>query len=179
MPHRASPLLVIGSTGTTGRQTASGVPTAPIATGTANPRAPRLVAATLFVSGVVLLGIGGASLVAPVAFHASSGISLGESRSVLSEARAVGGSLLGVGAVVLLGAFVSRLAFTASVLGAVMYVSYGLSRLLSMAVDGLPAQELVLATVVELILGLLCVAALVAHRRRAGAPAQIEEHRPG
>ncbi|WP_437537650.1 DUF4345 domain-containing protein [Sorangium sp. So ce726] len=156
---------------------APGVATIPIAKGAANLDAPRLATATLFVSGLVLFGIGGASLVAPVAFHASSGISLGESSSLLSETRAVGGSLLGAGAVILLGAFVSRLAFTASVLGAVMYLSYGLSRLLSMAVDGMPAQELVLATAVELILGLLCVAALVAHRRRAGGPTQVEATR--
>jgi len=179
MPDRARPILVIGSTGTTGRQTAPGVATIPVARRTANQRAPRLAAATLFVAGLVLLGIGGASLVAPVAFHASSGISLGESRSVLSEARAAGGSLLGAGAVILLGAFVSRLAFTASVLGAVMYVSYGLSRLLSMAVDGMPAQELVLATAVELIIGLLCAATLVAHRRHAGGPTQVEAPQPG
>ncbi|WP_437969379.1 DUF4345 domain-containing protein [Sorangium sp. So ce260] len=147
---RSDSILAIGPTGKT--------------KGTSIVQSGRVVKVTLFIAGLVLIGIGGATLLAPVAFHATSGIELGDSRSLLSETRAAGGSLLGTGALILLGAFSSRLAFTATVVGAVTYVSYGLSRLLSMAADGMPAQGLVLATAVELVLGLSCAAALVWRR---------------
>ncbi|MGK4007074.1 DUF4345 domain-containing protein [Sorangium sp. So ce1036] len=146
--------------------TAPEVVTTPVSKGTASMQRWRVETVTLLIAGLVLLGIGGATLLAPAAFHATSGIELGDSRSLLSETRAAGGSLLGSGVLIMLGAFASRLAFTATIVGAVTYVSYGLSRLLSMAVDGMPAQALVLATVVELVLGLSCVAALVWRRER-------------
>ncbi|KYF79475.1 hypothetical protein BE11_07510 [Sorangium cellulosum] len=169
---RSDPILVIGSTGKTMRlpgratpeMTALDVVTMHASKRTASTQRWRVVTVMLFIAGLVLIGIGGATLLAPVAFHATSGIELGDSRSLLSETRAAGGSLLGAGALITLGAFASRLTFTATVVAAVTYLSYGLSRLLSMAVDGMPAQELVLATVVELALGLSCGASLVWRR---------------
>ncbi|KYF58308.1 hypothetical protein BE08_23280 [Sorangium cellulosum] len=144
--------------------TAPEVATMRVSRRAASVQRSRVVTVVLFIAGLVLLGIGGATLLAPVAFHATNGVELGDSRSLLSETRAAGGSLLGAGALIMLGAFVSRLTFTATVVAAVTYVSYGLSRLLSMAVDGMPAQGLVLATVVELVIGLSCAASLVWRR---------------
>jgi hypothetical protein len=98
------------------------------------------------------------------AFHRANGIDPGGGASLLSEARAAGGALLTTGVLIMLGAFVARLTFTAAVLGTAVCLSYGLARLLSLAWDGRPAGNLMVAAVVELLLGIACVFALVRHR---------------
>jgi hypothetical protein len=135
---------------------------------------PKLLGAVLFTSGLVVVVIGAASLFAPAAFHGFGGIDVGGDASLLNELRAAGGVLLATGAVVLLGAFVPRLTTTAAALGALLYLSYGLSRLLGMAVDGMPATGLVAATAVELVLGLACAYTVVRLRRTRAARALPE-----
>jgi len=46
------------------------------------------------------------------------------------------GGLLAIGMLVAAGAFVHRLAFTATVVSALIYLSYGLCRIVGMALDG-------------------------------------------
>jgi hypothetical protein len=125
---------------------------------------------TLFTSGLVVILIGAATLFAPVAFNEFNGVGLGGDAGLLSEVRAAGGSLLASGVLIVLGAFVPRLAFTAALLGSVTYLSYGLSRVLSIAVDGTPGSGLVLAAAVETALGLACAFVLVRYRRRDAGP---------
>ena len=50
------------------------------------------------------------------------------------------------------------------VVSALIYLSYGLSRILSMAMDGMPAEGLVQVAVLEIVTGLVCVFALVKYR---------------
>ena len=115
----------------------------------------------LFVTGFIGVGIGGAILFVPVAFHATSGIVVAEHAGLLSEMRAAGGVLFACGFLVLLGAFVRSLTFTALLLATVLYLSYGTSRLFSMLVDGMPSDSLVLVTGFELVVGTICALALV------------------
>ncbi|GAA3213465.1 DUF4345 family protein [Dactylosporangium siamense] len=110
----------------------------------------------LSVAGLVAVAVGAASLFAPVAFHRQYGISIGADANLLSETRAAGGAVLAVGVLLLVGAFVARLAFAAALSGAVFYLAYALARGLSVALDGTPAGGLVLGGVVELVLGLAC-----------------------
>ncbi|WP_449065044.1 DUF4345 domain-containing protein [Planomonospora algeriensis] len=124
----------------------------------------------LFVSGLVVIVIGAATLFAPVAFNEFNGVELGGDAGLLSEVRAAGGALLASGVLIMLGAFVPRLAFTAALLGTVTYLGYGLSRVLSIALDGTPGRGLVLAAAVETVLGLACALALVLHRRGDAEP---------
>lgn len=118
----------------------------------------------LVLAGLVLVAIGSGTLFVPVSFHSANGIDLGGSASLLSETRAAGGVLLAIGVLVMLGAFLARLSFAAAAIGALVYLAYGLARLLSLALDGRPAGILVLATVLELLLGIACALALVRHR---------------
>ncbi|MEU4445979.1 DUF4345 family protein [Actinosynnema sp. NPDC050801] len=60
---------------------------------------------------------------------------------------------------------------TAAALGALIHLSYGLSRLLGAAVDGLPAAGLVTAAGVELLLGAACACVVVRLRRTRAAGA--------
>ncbi|GGL39495.1 DUF4345 domain-containing protein [Planomonospora parontospora] len=131
-------------------------------------RNTRFATFTLFASGLVVFLIGAATLLAPAALHGLNGIELGVEPGLLSEVRAAGGALLASGVLIGLGAFVPRLAFTAALLGTVTYLAYGLSRVLSIAVDGMPGSGLVLAAAVETALGLAC-ALVLARRRRGGS----------
>ncbi len=121
--------------------------------------------AILVVSGLIGVVIGLATLLTPEAFHATAGIDLGGSTSLLSEIRAPGGALLSLGALVMAGAFIERVRYTATVVSCAVYLSYGVARVLSIAVDGMPANILVAAMAGELFIGLACAAAFVFHRR--------------
>jgi hypothetical protein len=113
--------------------------------------------AVLTVSGLVIVLIGSASLMAPVWFREANGIRIESGAALLSETRAAGALLLAVGVVVLLGAFVPRLARIAAAAGAAGYLATVLARLISLAVDGSPGGSLLFAGVVELALGLACL----------------------
>ena len=122
--------------------------------------------AILLISGLIAAGVGGVILLMPAAFYAGYGIDLGGNVSLLNEIRAPGGAMLAAGILVMAGAFVARLTFTATVLATVLYLAYGLSRVLSIAIDGLPVEDLVFATVLELVVGAVCLVALVRYRER-------------
>jgi len=125
----------------------------------------RVLKTVLFFSGLIATGVGGAILLTPEAFHATNGIELGDSSSLLNEVRASGGALLTIGVLIMLGAFVAKLTFTSVVVSSLLYLSYGLSRILSMAVDGMPAPGLVQVAVLELVIGMVCVFAYAISRR--------------
>ncbi|MFN6945806.1 MAG: DUF4345 domain-containing protein [Cytophagaceae bacterium] len=120
-----------------------------------------LVKALLLVSGIIGIGIGGALLFAPVAFEASANIVIEENSNLLSELRASGGTLFAAGILMLSGAFVYRMTYTSIVLSTLFYLSYGLSRVFSIIIDGVPGETLVIATVAELIIGFLSLFVLI------------------
>lgn len=107
------------------------------------------------------MAIGFALLCAPVAFEATAGIELPPDPSLLSEVRAQGGALLALSALVLLGAYVRSLTATSTLIAAVLYLSYGTSRVLGMLLDGPPSTSLFVATGLELVLGVACACALL------------------
>lgn len=111
----------------------------------------------LFVSGAVALYIGGALLFTPAAFRGQYGIAMADDSSLYSETRAGGAAVLAIGALLVAGVFVARLQFTAAVAGCALYLAYALARGYSGLVDGAPDSGLVLAGVVELLLGLACL----------------------
>jgi hypothetical protein len=118
----------------------------------------------LSVSGLIAAGVGGTILFAPAAFYASNGIDLGGDISLLNETRSAGGALLASGIAVMSGVFVARLIFTSAVISILIYLSYGMSRILSITIDGMPTEQLAMATVVELLIGLASVLALLRYR---------------
>ena len=103
----------------------------------------------LSVSGLLLVVIGGTILIVPHAFYASDGIVLGSDPSLLSEIRAPGGFLAGSGLLILTGTFRNHLSSLAVLLTVLVYGSFGLSRLLSLVLDGIPSDSLVIATGIE------------------------------
>ena len=127
----------------------------------------KVLKTILFISGLIAAGVGAANLFAPAAFHSAAGIDLGGDISLLSEIRASGGTLLAGGVMIMSGAFVARLAFTATVVSVLIYLSKGVSRIVGIIIDGIPAAEHVQATVLEIIIGLVCVFALLKYRDTA------------
>ena len=127
----------------------------------------------LVISGLIGVVVGGAILLMPVAFHATSGIELGGNISLLNEIRAPGGALLASGLLILSGAFLTELTFTSIVLSTLLYLSYGLSRIVSMVADGKPAETLIQAAVLEIIIGMVCAFVLVRFRKKRIAHSEL------
>ena len=122
--------------------------------------------ALLVMSGATSIGIGAALLFAPIAFEASVGIDLGEDINLLSEIKAPGGLLLSGGVVMILGVFRTQLTKVSLWLSSLLYLSYGLSRILSIISDGLPHKSLIAATFVEMVIGLLSLVVLIRFERK-------------
>ena len=123
------------------------------------------ISTLLIVSGLLALVIGSALLFDPITFEAGAGLVLQKDPSLLSEFRAVGGLLLTSGVLMIVGVFVSQLRFTAIILVALVYVTYGISRALGIYLDGVPSDSLVSAMIIELVVGLMGLGALFAHQR--------------
>ncbi|MEM7248172.1 MAG: DUF4345 domain-containing protein [Acidobacteriota bacterium] len=119
----------------------------------------------------IAVGIGAAILFFPTAFHASYGTTLGSDANLLSEIRAPGGALLALGCLMLIGAFVRSFTFASTSIAAAVYLSYGLSRLLSLGLDGMPDSGLLVAAALELGLGSACVGFLLRSLLREGSTA--------
>jgi hypothetical protein len=124
----------------------------------------NVVKTVLILSGLIASGIGGTIVFDPVAFYATYGIELAGNINLFNEIRAPGGALLAGGILIMLGAFVDKLTFTSVVVSTLLYLSYGLSRILSMAIDGMPAEGLVQAAALEIVIGLVCVFVFVKYR---------------
>ena len=131
-----------------------------------------LLKALVIISGIILIGIGTALLIAPLSFAASNGIMLEGTPSLLSELRAPGGLLLISGVIISLGAVRDHMMRTSLGLAVLIYGSYGLARLWSMVADGLPSATLTQAAVLELLLGALSLAALFTLHRNPKRRAQ-------
>jgi len=127
-------------------------------------KSSKVLKVILFISGLIAVGVGATILIMPVTFYASSGINLNGDVSLLNEVRASGGALLACGLVITLGAFIAKLTFTSIVLSTLLYLSYGLSRMMSMIIDGMPVDALIQAVILELVIGFVCVVALIGFR---------------
>ncbi len=128
----------------------------------------------LVLGSLIAIGIGASLLFAPGSFHASNGIELGSDASLLSEVRAPGGALLALGILIGIGAFVESFTLASTAIAAAVYLAYGGARLLSIALDGVPATGLLGAMATELLIGAACAVALVrsgpiAPRKQAAA----------
>lgn len=127
--------------------------------------------AYLIVGGLIGAALGTMILFAPLAFYASYGLELAGQVDLLNELRSHGLSLLAAGAFIAAGAFLPALRQPATIVATVLYLSYGLSRLIAMAFDGLPNSGLMLAAGVEIAMGLFGLALLLRARRSSLQPA--------
>ncbi|WP_332691356.1 DUF4345 domain-containing protein [Devosia sp.] len=123
----------------------------------------------LIITGIIGAALGTMILFAPVAFYAGYGIEPAGQVNLLNELRSHGLSLLGAGLFIASGAFLPRFGALATVVAAGLYISYGLSRLVAVALDGMPSSSLLLAAGVEIAIGLVGVALMLRSPRAATA----------
>lgn len=114
-------------------------------------------------AGLLLMFIGGSLLLQPHDFFAANGVVLSAEPSLLSEIRGPAGLLLAGGLVAAAGAVRPALTTLGLGVSAVVYGSYGFSRLVSLGLDGVPAEGLVSAMAIELLVGTLSLVALLTH----------------
>lgn len=127
---------------------------------------PFFPRALLGSAGLLLLIVGAAVLINPVVFAAANGVDLPDVPSVLSEYRAPGGMLFASAVFILIAAVRSQFIRAALMLSALVYCSYGVSRLIGIVVDGIPSAALMQAMVIELLIGSLCLMVLLRLRRK-------------
>ena len=119
----------------------------------------------LLASGLIAAGIAAMILFAPNAFYGGYGIEIGANVSLANELKAPAGVLLLAGLLMLAGVFRSEFAIPSLATATAVYLSYGLSRILSMAIDGVPHSGLVSAAVIEIAIGGICLVDLMRHRK--------------
>jgi len=120
----------------------------------------KTIKALQIIAGVVGIIIGTGMAFIPIAFQSSAGIVLGDDLSLLSETRAPGSVLLIGGIVILLSVFKREWRRIGLVLTALLYLGYGFGRTISLAFDGIPHQSLLIALILELVLGGLALLVL-------------------
>jgi hypothetical protein len=123
--------------------------------------------ALLLASGVIAAGIAAMIFLAPDAFYGGYGIDIGANVSLANELKAPAGALLLAGFLMMAGAFKSEFTIPALAAATAVYLSYGLSRILSIAIDGVPHSGLVSAAAIEVAIGMVCCVDLVRHRKTA------------
>lgn len=114
----------------------------------------------LLISGMVAIGIAVAILFAPSVFYAAYGIEFAGDISMTNEMKAPAGVLLVAGLVMLAGVVRTQSMSTSLVAATAIYLPYGMARLISMAIDGLPHGGLVSAALFEIAIGAVCLLTL-------------------
>ncbi len=104
----------------------------------------------LAVSGAILIGIGSWIMAAPTIFLATSEVIVEHDAGLMSEVTAPSGLLVITGVFMILSAIKAKLTSLGLVAGAVVYGSYGFSRLVSQYLHGTPSDQLVIVMWFEL-----------------------------
>lgn len=125
----------------------------------------KVLKAILAIAGLMFVAVGIFSMFSPESFVARNGASLGNNLSLLNDYRGSGGLIFGAGLIILLGVIHSRMAFTSTVVATVLFLTFGIGRAISVFTDGMPAEGLMKAMVVEIIVGLLGAFALIKFRK--------------
>lgn len=129
---------------------------------------PPLARLLVGAAALILLAVGLWIFADPIAYQASMGVAIPDDPTLLSDMRAQAGALLGFAGLLGFATLRPRHIALAAPAGAVLFLAYGLSRLVAMSVDGLPVGSLVAAASVELAVG----AALAFVAWRMGPAAQ-------
>lgn len=119
----------------------------------------------LLTSGLLAAGIAATILLAPDAFYAGYGIEPGSNVSLANELKAPAGMLLIAGLLMLAGVVRTELTVASLATATLIYLSYGLSRLVSMVIDGVPHSGLVSAAILEIAIGIISLLVYTRHRK--------------
>ena len=127
----------------------------------------KILKGILSVLGLLLTGLGSWRLFNPITFYENSGLVLSNEAGLLSEARGTGGVIVGFGLVVLMGAFYQRLSYTSTIAAIVVFLGFGVARVIGFSLDGNPGEGVIQGIIFEIVLGLLAVFALFKYREKS------------
>ena len=122
--------------------------------------------AILVIAWLIIVFVGAGTLFTPEILQASSGITRMSAPSLLNEIRASGGALLVCGMLIVAGAFVAQLTFSALLMSTMLYLSYGASRLYSIIIDGMPDETLIQAFAIEIVVGLASLFVFIGYLKK-------------
>ncbi len=132
-------------------------------------RGSRTTRLVLFLSALIAVAIAATILVAPDAFYAGYGIEVGANATLANELKAPAGALLVAGLLMFAGAFRAKFAIVSLTTAAIVYLSYGAARVLSIVIDGMPHSGMVSAAAIEIVIGATCLIMLLQAQRRAAS----------
>ena len=121
----------------------------------------KVLKGILIILGLNLVVLGSWRVIDPIAFSKFSGMILSADAGLLSEARGAGGAIVGFGLLIMLGAFKRKLAYTSTIVAVIVYLGYGIARVIGLVVDGNPGDKVLQGITGEFIFGLLAVFALI------------------
>jgi len=124
----------------------------------------KVLKGILIVLGLPLIIFGLWRLLDPISFFNFSGLLLSTDAGLLSEARGAGGAILGFGILIFLGAFNKKLAFTSTIVAMILFLGFGMARIISLVVDGNPGSMIFQGIIGEFVFGLLAVFLLIKYR---------------
>jgi len=110
--------------------------------------------------------IGGALMFTPKAFLEMSQVVVERDPSLMSEITAPSGVLLISAAFLIFSAIKLRFARQALLIGAVVYGSYGVARLIGMLLHGVPSESLIAAMIFEIAIAVLLGALRLTSQRQ-------------
>ena len=119
----------------------------------------------LALSALVAVAIASAILIAPDAFYTGYGIVVDDNPTLANELKAPAGALLLAGIAMFVGVIRAAYVPASLALAAAVYLSYGASRIVSIALDGLPHDGMVAAAGIEIAIGTACLACWFSVRR--------------
>lgn len=120
--------------------------------------------------GLVLGLIGAALMLSPQAFLATSDVIIDSDPGLMSELAAPSAVLLLTATFMILGAFKPSYSNLGLVLGTAVYGSYGVGRVVSAVLHGVPSQSLVNAMIVEFGIAASLLALHMLNNRKARTP---------
>lgn len=114
---------------------------------------------TLGISGLTALAIGTLITLAPHAFYAGYGITLGQDPNLLNELRAPGAGLAVFGALMLAGIVRAAMAPIALAVALTVFLAFPFGRIVGIVMDGIPSGSVIGALAFEIIIAALLLAA--------------------
>ena len=126
----------------------------------------KVLKGILILLGLNLTVLGSWRVLDPIAFFEFSGLILSNDAGLLNEARGAGGAIVGFGLLILLGAFNRKLSYTSTISAIVLYLGFGVARVISFVLDGNPGETLVQGIIGEFVFGLAGVFALYKYREK-------------
>ena len=127
----------------------------------------KVLKGILILLGINLVVLGSWRLLDPISFFDFSGLLLSADAGLLNEARGTGGAIIGFGLLILLGAFKKNLAYTSTIVAVVLFLGFGIARVISVVFDGNPGEALYKGIIGEFVMGSIALFALIKYREKS------------